>query len=187
MKSTELKQILEFLKNAEKLKDTIRSGYTSSGKQESVAEHTWRLCLMAMIFHGQYYPHLDFGKLMKMCLIHDLGEALNGDIPAPEQEGKPSKTVDERADLMTVLSPLPESLRKEIMDLWEDYESATSEEARLAKALDKLETLIQHNQGRNPDGFDYAFNLEYGRQYTGFDETMTTLREIIDEETRRCV
>ncbi len=182
--SDKLIQILEFLKNAEKLKDTVRSGYTSSGKQESVAEHTWRLCLMAMLFHGQYYPHLDLAKLLKMCLIHDLGEVLNGDIPAPEQEGKPSKTVDERADLMEVISPLPDSLQKEIMDLWEDYESATSQEARLAKAFDKLETLVQHNQGKNPDGFDYAFNLEYGKQYTGFDETVAALRALIDEETR---
>tara|TARA_Y100001972_G_scaffold119141_1_gene160065 strand:+ start:4210 stop:4770 length:561 start_codon:yes stop_codon:yes gene_type:complete len=182
--SEKLVDILEFLKNAEKLKDTLRSGYTSSGKQESVAEHTWRLCLMAILFHGQYYPHLDLAKLLKMCLIHDLGEALNGDIPAPEQEGKPSKTVDERADLMEVISPLPNSLQKEIMDLWEDYESASSDEAKLAKALDKLETLIQHNQGKNPHGFDYAFNLEYGKQYTSFDEIMARLRELIDEETR---
>ena len=76
--------VLEFLRAAEQLKNTLRSGYTSGGRQESVAEHTWRLCLMAMLI-GRYVADVDLLRLMKMCLVHDLGEAIEGDIPAPQQ------------------------------------------------------------------------------------------------------
>ena len=51
------------------------------------------------------------------------------------------------------------------MDLWKEYNEAVSKEARLVKALDKAETIMQHNQGCNPAGFDYDFNLEYGQEY----------------------
>ena len=77
-----LLQILNFLREAESLKSTLRSGHTSSGRLESVAEHTWRLCLLAMALAPEF-PEVDAHRLMKICLIHDLGEALQGDIPAP--------------------------------------------------------------------------------------------------------
>ena len=58
-------------------------------------------------------------------------------------------------------------------------------EAKVAKGLDKLETILQHNQGRNPANFDYAFNLDYGQRYTAADPIMSALRERLDEETAR--
>ena len=74
-----------------------------------------------------------------------------------------SKGDQERRDLLQLLAPLPERMRAEIAALWDEYEAATSPEAKLAKALDKLETIMQHTQGKNPPAFDYRFNLEYGR------------------------
>jgi len=181
--------ILDFLRRAERLKNVTRSAYTSQGRRESVAEHTWRLCLMAMLLEKSF-PEVDFARLAKMCIVHDLGEALNGDIPAPEQaraaaEGKPAKAADERRDLLALLEPLPEPLRGEIVELWDEYEAATTPEARLAKALDKLETILQHTQGDNPPGFDYRFNLGYGREYTAGDPLIEAMRRILDEETER--
>jgi putative hydrolase of HD superfamily len=177
----EFHSILDFIQSIEKLKDTLRSAYTSQGKQESTAEHTWRLCILVMIFHKQYFPELDFEKLIKIALVHDLGEALNGDIPAPEQEG--SKTDSERADLLTILRPLPPDLQSDFLSLWEEYEAAETEEAKIVKALDKMETLIQHNQGRNPDDFDYGFNLNYGKRHTDRVEMAAEFRKILDAET----
>jgi len=84
-----------------------------------------------------------------------------------------------------VLSPLPGPTRDEIAGLWDEYEAAETPEARLAKALDKLETLLQHTQGANPPDFDYRFNLDYGRDYTSGDETIQAIRRILDEETER--
>ena len=182
MTATNITGILEFLRQAERLKNTIRSGHTSEGRQESVAEHTWRLCLMAMVFSKEF-PDVDFERLIKICIIHDLGEAIRGDIPAPAQVGIESKADQERADLLVLLAPLPESIREEIEELWDDYVYAQSPEARLAKALDKLETILQHNQGINPSNFDYRFNLEYGKKYTSYDPLIGAIRKILDQET----
>jgi putative hydrolase of HD superfamily len=182
MKPSELAGILEFLRHAEKLKNVTRSSWTSEGQQESVAEHTWRLCLMSLVFE-QSFPEINYAKLVKICIIHDLGEAIGGDIPAIEQVEGGGKAAQEREDLLLLLRPLPERLREEITALWDEYEEAISPEARLAKALDKLETILQHNQGKNPGDFDYRFNLEYGRKYTTADPLIASLREVLDQDT----
>jgi putative hydrolase of HD superfamily len=185
MQPAELAGVLDFLRAAEALKTAARSGWTSAGEPESVAEHTWRLCLMALVLHPAF-PEVDFARLVKICIIHDLGEAIGGDVPAPEQARRGgSKADDERRDLLQLLEPLPAPLRDEITGLWDEYEAARSPEARLAKALDKLETILQHTQGQNPADFDYRFNLGYGRQYTADHPTIAALRALLDEETER--
>jgi len=185
MRSADLSGILEFLRAAEALKTSHRSGWTSAGQQESVAEHTWRLCLMALVVHP-YVADLDLGRLIRMCVVHDLGEAIGGDVPAPDQLRLPAgKAADERRDLLTLLTPLPDRQRDDIVALWDEYEAAATPEARLAKGLDKLETILQHTQGRNPPGFDYRFNLEYGRPYTAEPEILQALRTMLDQETER--
>jgi putative hydrolase of HD superfamily len=180
----ELDGILAFLREAERLKTVTRSGWTSEGERESVAEHTWRLCLMAMLLYGAA-PEVDLARLLRMCLVHDLGEALGGDVPAPEQQAAAPKAGQERADLLRLTGPLPPSLRDEIVELWDEYEAAATPEARLAKGLDKLETILQHTQGKNPADFDYAFNLAYGRRYTAGDPLLEALRIRLDAETAR--
>lgn len=184
MDASELRGVLEFLRAAERLKTVTRSAYTSEGKQESVAEHTWRLCLMALVLHDSF-PEIDLGRLLRICIVHDLSEAIGGDIPAPQQGAAAGKAAQERADLLQLLAPLPERIRVEITALWDEYEGATSPEARLAKALDKLETILQHNQGRNPSGFDYRFNLEYGARYTEEPPLIASIRAEMDQETER--
>jgi putative hydrolase of HD superfamily len=184
MSSDDLDGILAFLRAAERLKTVTRSGWTSAGEPESVAEHTWRLCLMAMLLYGRE-PELDLARLLRMCLIHDLGEAIRGDVPAPAQAGAGAKSAEERADLVELTAPLPPALRDEIVALWDEYEAARTREARVAKGLDKLETILQHTQGRNPADFDYDFNLGYGRRYTEADPLLAALRDRLDEATRR--
>jgi putative hydrolase of HD superfamily len=184
MRAEEIEGVLTFLRAAERLKTVLRSGWTSDGQQESVAEHTWRLCLMAMLLYG-HTPGIDLARLLKMCLIHDLGEAIGGDVPAPAQKAGASKADQERSDLVQLIAPLPPALRQEIVDRWDEYEAAGSPEAKIAKGLDKLETILQHNQGKNPANFDYAFNLEYGLRYTAADPIMSALRQRLDEETAR--
>lgn len=184
MQPTEIEGILEFLRSAEQLKNTLRSSWTSKGQPESVAQHTWRLCLMALVF-ADSYPDVDFAKLVKICIIHDLGEAIGGDIPAVEQVPGMNKAIKERGDLLRLLQPLPDRLREEILALWDEYEAAVTPEARLAKALDKLETIMQHNQGQNPADFDYRFNLDYGKRFTTGDPLIESIRAILDHETAR--
>ncbi|MEM7503885.1 MAG: HD domain-containing protein [Pseudomonadota bacterium] len=182
MDSQAIEARLRFLREAEQLKDTLRSAYTANGRTESTAEHTWRLTLLAMTFADQL-PDLDLLRVLKICVLHDLGEAINGDVPAPEQDGAGLKSVDERADFVTLISPLPAALREEFLGLWDEYENGTSQEAIAVKAMDKLETILQHNQGSNPDGFDYAYNLHYGKRYTDGVPLAKQIRELLDRET----
>ncbi len=190
MQPSDLDGVLAFLRATERLKTTDRSGYTSAGRPESAAEHTWRVCLMAMLLAPEF-PDVDFAWLARICIVHDLGEALRGDVPAPLQARRKaedptaSKTGQEREDLIALIRPLPAPQRSEILALWDEYEAAETPEARLAKALDKLETILQHTQGANPPDFDYRFNLGYGRDYTGHHPLIAELRRILDEETER--
>ena len=189
MNDRDLEGVLAFLRDAERLKTTVRSGWTSAGERESVAEHTWRLCIMALLLAPEY-PQVDFARLVKICLVHDLGEAIGGDVPAPEQArraaaGESGKADAERRDLLQLVAPLPGARRDEVVALWDEYEAGGSAEARLAKALDKLETILQHVQGQNPPGFDYRFNLGYGRRWTGDDALVRRIRALLDAETER--
>jgi putative hydrolase of HD superfamily len=184
LRPDELEGILAFLRAAERLKTVVRSGWTSAGQPESVAEHTWRLCLMAMLLYGGSRD-IDLARLLRMCLVHDLGEALGGDVPAPEQQAGAPKAGQERADLLRLTAPLPAALRDDIVALWDESEAAATPEARLAKGLDKLETILQHTQGKNPADFDYAINLAYGRRNTAGDPLLEALRARLDAETAR--
>lgn len=179
-----LQGCLTFLQQAERLKDTLRSGHTSSGRRESTAEHSWRLALFAMLLEDQL-PGLDMARILKLCVVHDLGEAIHGDIPATAQvAGVPDKSARERADLATLAAPLPARLRDNLLALWDEYDAAATPEARIVKGLDKLETMVQHNQGNNPADFDYAFNLGYGTQHTARHPLLAALRELVDAATR---
>ena len=190
MNETEIRGVLEFVRNAERLKTVTRSAYTTTGEVESVAEHSWRVALMAMLLASEF-PDVDGARVLRMCVVHDLGEAIGGDVPAPEQARRresgesEGKSAAERRDLLTLLEPLPAALQDDIVSLWDEYEAAQTREARLAKALDKLETILQHTQGKNPSAFDYRFNLGYGREYTESPPLIAAIRGMLDEATER--
>jgi putative hydrolase of HD superfamily len=179
MDENEIAGALMFLREAERLKTVLRSGRTSGGRPESAAEHTWRLCLMALVF-APHLGEMDVLKLLKICVVHDLGEALGGDVPANVQSSKTEKADRERADLQELVTPLAPPQRDEILRLWDEYEAASSPEARIAKELDKLETILQHTQGQNQPNF----NLEYGREQTSAHPVLEGIRRILDEDTR---
>ena len=181
--SGRLDGVLAFLQAAEQLKDTLRSGRTAKGRSESTAEHTWRLCLMVMLFEREL-AGCDLLRLLKLCIVHDLGEAISGDVPAVEQGDHPDRATRERADLVSLCAPLPADLRDEVAALWDEYAGARSPEAVLAKGFDKLETMLQHLAGRNAPGFDYAYNLTYGRKQTDAHPLLRELRARVDAQTR---
>jgi putative hydrolase of HD superfamily len=117
-------------------------------------------------------------------VLHDLGEALHGDVPAVQQDQSPNKSAQERADLQTLMQTLPANISDVFMSLWEEYENASSPEARIVKGLDKLETILQHNQGDNPPDFDYGFNLDYGKKHMGAHPLLLQIRALLDVDTR---
>ena len=182
MDAAALEGTLVFIREAERLKTVLRSGRTSAGRLESTAEHSWRLCLLALVLAEAFGP-IDVARLLKICIVHDLGEALSGDVPAIHQVPGDGRAARERAGLATLTESLPEGPRAEIRALWEEYETAASPEAVIAKGLDKLETILQHNQGLNPPDFDYAFNLAYARARTDAHPLLARIRARLDADT----
>jgi 5'-deoxynucleotidase YfbR-like HD superfamily hydrolase len=180
MDHQQLTGILEFLQAAEQLKDTIRSGLTRKGRPESTAEHSWRLALMCLVFEQQL-SGIDILKLVKLCLIHDLGEAISGDIPAPLQTPGDDRAVRERSDFQKLCVPLADELNSNFLELWDEYAAASSPEARLAKAFDKLETMLQHQLMPLQNSAFYEFNLQYGRPHTDHHPLTRQIRDIVDD------
>ena len=186
IESSRLDGILAFLQAAERLKDTLRSSSTRSGRQESTAEHSWRLCLMAMLFEREM-PGIDLLKLLKLCIVHDLGEAISGDVPAVDQAMDDGREERERRDFVSLCSPLADDLKTELIALWDEYAAAKTAEAHLAKGFDKLETMLQHQLTPPGSGIDHPFNLHYGRNATDRTSLTRQIRETVDARTREII
>lgn len=176
-----LEKQIDFIKETEGLKSVLREAWTSTGRRESTAEHSWRLALLAGLLAPSF--GVDTGRAMMMCLIHDLGELYMGDISAILSPDELEKHTAEEQDVRRVLSLLPKGQKDELLSLWQEYNDVSTPEARLVKALDKAETILQHNQGQNPPDFDYEFNLTYGKPYFSDHPLLLKLREMLDEET----
>lgn len=178
------KTLLDILHIAEHLKDTTRHCYTSGGRHESVAEHSWRLCLFAWLLRDEF-PQLDMDKVLYMCLIHDLGEAFTGDIPSFKKTAADS--LHEDKTLFNWVSTLPEPYRTDMTALYKEMNAQETGEAKLYKALDKLEAVIQHNESPLDTWLplEYELNLTYADENVAFSSYLTSLRAMIREDTER--
>ena len=176
------REYLEILHIAERLKDTPRHCTTSKGRTESVAEHSWRISLMAMLLRHEF-PEVNIDKVVDMCLIHDLGECFTGDIPTF------IKTDSDRAvedDLLAEwVKSLPKELSEDISYLYKEMEEQRTPEAKLYKSLDKLEALIQHNESPLDTWSENEFELNktYAFDTVSYSEWLTGLRDEILKDT----
>lgn len=182
-----LQNILSLLHLAEKLKFELRHSCTSSGRQESVAEHTWRMALMAILLEPYLDRKIDIGKTLKMIIIHDLVEADAGDVPIPHMvknpELKKAKEEKEKAAIEKIRAMLNDAVGKEIYSLWNEFESRETYEAKVAFALDKLEVQLQHNEADINTWEPIEYELIYSRrQFTSFDSTIDRLRKMIETD-----
>lgn len=178
----EAEKLLQALHVAERLKDTTRHCYTSGGRHESVAEHSWRMTLMAY-FVSDEFPELDMNKVVRMCLIHDLGEAFTGDIPTFQKTG--SDEQKEESLLLSWTASLPEPFAGEMTALYREMAARETPEAKLYKALDNLEAVIQHNESDISTWLplEYSLNMTYGNDKVAFSDYLRQLREVIRSET----
>lgn len=176
--------LLDILHLAERLKDTTRHCVTSHGRPESVAEHCWRLALTAFFLRDEF-PELDMGKVMEMCLIHDLGEAFTGDIPVFDKTE--ADRTREEALLGQWVASLPDNIRKRMQSLYEEMNALETEEAKLYKALDGLEALIQHNEAPLSSWAqnEYSLQMTYADDRVAFSPYLTALREQIRQDSVR--
>ena len=179
----EAKELLRVLHTAERLKDETRHCYTSGGRHESVAEHSWRLALTALFLRDEF-PALDMDRVIRMCLIHDLGECFTGDIPSFLRSGGDEER--ERSALETWVASLPAPYSVELKTLYAEMDALETDEARLYKALDKLEAVIQHNESDIATWLprEYELNLTYADENVAFSDYLKRLREEVRRETR---
>ena len=178
------KTLIQNLAVAERLKDATRHCYTSGGRHESVAEHSWRMTLMAYWVSDEF-PEANLEKLFKMCLIHDLGEAFTGDIPSFEKTQANEK--QEAELLYEWTSSLPEPFASEMTALYHEMEERQTLEARIYKALDNLEALISHNESDLSTWIplEYDLQMTYGNDKVTFSEYLTRLRDQVREDSKR--
>ena len=175
---------MKILSQAARLKTTTRHCYTGMDRKESVADHSWRIALMAMLMTGiEEFRDLDMDRVIRMCLIHDLGESFTGDIPTFE---KTEGDADVEDDLFRKwVESFPEPQRTEWQGLLTEMEAQQTKEAKLYKALDKLEALISHNESDISTWLplEYDLQLTYGRENMQFSEYLKELRASVDEWT----
>lgn len=178
----EIPVYLNFLHRLEVLKRNTRHAWAVDGRRESVAEHSWRLGVMALLCRDEF-PELDMHKVLEMCLIHDWGEAVTGDIPAFWKTE--ADEADESLALRGLLMELPEARRAELQALFDEMEAMESGEARLFKALDNLEAVLTHNEGPLESWLplEHEENLVYGQRNCAAFPWTAALREALRQES----
>lgn len=176
------KQFIKIMSVAEKLKNNTRHSWTSSNRHESVAEHSWRLSLMAYLVKDEF-PEADINKVILMCICHDMGEAITGDIPSFNKTESDENI--ENNEVQQLLSTLPEPYKKELSMLFIEMHSQKTIESKIYKALDKLEAIIQHNEADISTWIplEYELNLTYGEKEVEFSSYLKELRQTINEDT----
>ena len=182
-----LKSVLKLIKLGEKLKMELRHSWLSDGRRESVAEHTWRVALMAMAIESSLPLKVDSEKLLKMIIIHDLVEAYATDIPAFEtmnnSEAKEMKIKNEIAAIERIRDLLGGPSGQLFYDYWFEFEQKNTYEAKVANALDKLEAQIQHNEADIDTWLPIEYEMTYMLgKHTDFDPVLTELKDLIEAD-----
>jgi len=162
----DVESILDLVRLAERLKSELRHSWLSSGRRESVAEHTWQMALLALVSHRHLEHPVDIDRVLRMILVHDLVEAEVGDVPSFEVSArKLAKAETEQRAIARIRDMLDPATGGEIFALFQEYELCASPEAKFAKALDNLEVQIQHNLA----DLSTWEEIEYGLVYTKMD------------------
>ena len=178
----EINKLMETLSLAQRLKDNTRNSWTAGGRRESVAEHCWRLTLLAFFLRDEF-PEADMEKVLHMCLIHDLGEAFTGDIPAFDKTAEDEVT--ESRALEEWVRSLPEPYCGELRALYGEMDALETVEVRIYKSLDKLEAVLQHNEAPLETWLplERELNLTYGEENVAFSPYLTALRARLRRDT----
>lgn len=178
----DINEFLNFVHIAENLKQVTRHSWTSNGTHEDVAAHSWRMALMAMMLSDEYQS-LDMNRVIKMCIVHDLGEAITADIPAFEKTLEDEKTEMEAQNQL--VKSVSGAFQQELKELFCEMNEMATKEAKLYKCLDKLEALIQHNEASLDTWLELERDLQltYGlEECAAFDYTKK-LRERVRQDS----
>lgn len=186
--------IFRFLQQIEQLKSTLRHNWTKMGRQESVPEHVWRLAMLLVLLHNKLDKPFDLEKALLIVLVHDLPEMFEGDVPGFKKQANDQlreKTQNKEAMYADKLFKiLDEPTRLILMEVYTEYETLSSYEACLVKALDKIETLVQHIDSGvsywTPDEIgDHMFLYAKPHVDRLNDSFLNSLHDLVIDEIRR--
>lgn len=158
---------IEFIKEIDKLKYIQRrTKLINSDRNENDAEHSWHLAIMAVVLAEHANEPVDILKVVKMLLIHDLVEIDAGDTFIYDTQKDHTNTDEERLAAQRIFGMLPEAQAAELTDIWEEFEAGNSAEAKFARAMDRLEPLLQNssNQGGTWKEFDVPYSKVYNKK-----------------------
>ena len=181
-----LKQI-SFIHEIDKVKYILRkTRLFNSERNENDAEHSWHLAIMALILAEHANEPVDILKVVKMLLIHDVVEIDAGDIFLYDTVNNHSNTAAERMAAERIFGLLPEQQTLELISIWEEFEAGVTPEAKFARAMDRLEPLLQNisNNGGTWVEFDVKYEkvLEKKSVIQQGSETLWTFaKKLIDE------
>lgn len=180
----EQRRLLDFLTAIEKLKCNTRHSWASDGRRESVAEHSWRTAVMAMLMRDEF-PEINIDRVVKMCLIHDIGEAITGDVPAFYKTDQDEESETEA--VRTLLAMLPPNYEAEFSELFAEMKEKQTPEARLFKALDNMEAVLSHNEADLSTWLplEYEKNLTYGEENTAYSPYLSDLKALLNADSLR--
>ena len=130
------------------------------------------------------FPEADMDKVIRMCLIHDMGEAFTGDIPTFAKTGADTRKEDDI--LLNWVSTLLEDAREEWTALLTEMNAMETREAKIYRALDKMEAVIQHNESDISTWLplEYDLQLTYGEENVQFSPYMQQLKAEVNDRTR---
>uniref|UniRef100_A0A8C6CTB3 5'-deoxynucleotidase HDDC2 n=1 Tax=Moschus moschiferus TaxID=68415 RepID=A0A8C6CTB3_MOSMO len=155
------RNLLQFLRLVGQLKRVPRTGwvYRNVQKPESVSDHMYRMAVMVLVTKDEC---LNKDRCVRLALVHDMAECIVGDIAPADNVPKEEKHRREEEAMKQLTQLLPEDLQKELYELWEEYETQSSAEAKFVKQLDQYEMILQASEyedlenkpGRLQDFFD---------------------------------
>lgn len=177
-------ELLKIIAQSGRLKTTPRHCFTEEDRYESVAEHSWRAALIALLLEGtEETQNIDINKVIKMLLIHDLGESFTGDIPTFNKTENDTRTED--TELNNWIAQFPEPQKTQWLALIEEMNSQKTDEAKLYKSIDKIEAVISHDESdiKTWLPLEYDLQLTYGRREAACNPLMEKLHDEVDKWT----
>ena len=179
----QIKELLDFLSLAERLKTELRHSWLSDGRQESVAEHCWMMALMAMLIAPHLEHKVDLHRVLLLILVHDICETKVGDIPFFEvSERKTAKAKAEAQAMQEISDMFSDQAYQQMSDLWHEFEDGKTVEARFARALDHLEVQHQHNLAAIETWVPVEYDLVYTKtsRQCAHDDTLMRIARAIE-------
>ena len=162
-----LKKQLDFALEIDKEKNIFRQTHLSGhGRNENDAEHAWHMAIMAYLLKKYSNEPVDIGKVMLICLIHDIVDIDAGDTYAYDAENLKTQKAREDAAKERIFSILPEEQKDELIKLFDEFEEFKTAESKFAHAMDNLQPLILNNSNGGGDWREHGVTAEqvYGRQ-----------------------